>query len=134
MTKTSKLHEVIYVSTIAADAPLSVVADIAGKARIANEALHITGLLIFDGMHFCQQLEGNQKDVLALIERIQKDPRHSHMTVVYQGPLQERRFERFCLGYTYVADEDVLAQLALLNGQAVIDAFLALHPTLDLDA
>ena len=134
MTKTSKLHEVIYVSTIAADAPLSVIADIACKARIANQALHITGLLIFDGMRFCQQLEGNQKDVLALVERIQKDPRHSHMTVVHQGPLQERRFKCFRLGYTNVDDADVLAQLALLNGQAVVDAFLALHPTLDLDA
>ena len=43
------LYEVLYVSTIAPDQPLSVVAEIAGRARFVNAELDITGLLIFDG-------------------------------------------------------------------------------------
>ena len=51
MTLTStSLYEILYVSTLAPEAPLSVVGDIAAKARQANAERGITGLLIFDGM------------------------------------------------------------------------------------
>ena len=133
MKKTAALHEVLYVSTIAPDAPVSVVAEIAGKARSTNETLGITGLLVFDGMRFCQQLEGNQKEVLALTERIRQDPRHTQVAILHHGPLAERRFKRFGLGYTAVDDVDVLGQLEQLDGQAAIEAFLALLSSLDLD-
>jgi len=66
---TADLHEVIYVSTLAPDAPTSVIADIVGKARLHNPWLSITGLLIFDGMRFCEQMEGSQKDVLAQLKK-----------------------------------------------------------------
>ena len=66
MNLSPALYEVLYVSTIAPDQPLSVVAEIAGRARFVNAELDITGLLIFDGQRFCQQLEGPQKAVLKL--------------------------------------------------------------------
>ncbi|WP_349678371.1 BLUF domain-containing protein [Polaromonas sp. UBA4122] len=59
--KTSSFYEVLYVSTIAPEAPISIVANIAGKARPANHERDITGLLIFDGMRFCEQLEGHRE-------------------------------------------------------------------------
>ena len=134
MKTPSKLYEALYVSTLAADAPLSVVADIAGKARTFNAAHDITGLLIFDGSHFCQQLEGSQKSVLALIERIRHDPRHSEIEIFHHGPLAERRFRCFALAFTDVDDADVLGRIGKLDGQAGIDAFTALVATIDLDA
>ena len=57
MNLSSALYEVLYVSVLAPDQPLSVVAEIAGRARAANAQGDITGLLIFDGQRFCQQLE-----------------------------------------------------------------------------
>lgn len=134
MMKTPPLHEVIYVSTLAPGAPLSVVGDIAGKARIANQALHITGLLIFDGMRFCQQLEGPQKDVMTLLDRICTDPRHVNVEVLHHAPLADRRFRRFSLGYASVDHGDQLGQLEQLDGPEAVSAFLALLSTLDLDA
>ena len=53
----AQLYEAIYVSTIAPELAISSVADIAGKARIANQIKEITGLLIFDGMRYCQQCQ-----------------------------------------------------------------------------
>ena len=76
-----KIIEVLYVSTIHPAAAISVVADIAAKARVWNLAHQLTGLLIFDGMRFCQQIEGPQKGVLALIERISADARHLNVTI-----------------------------------------------------
>lgn len=134
LKKTTKLYEILYVSTLAPEAPISVVADIAGKARQVNAELGVTGLLIFDGMRFCQQLEGNQKEVLKLLERIRQDTRHVQMEVLHHGELAERRFRRFSLGYASVGDGDALGRLEELDTQVALDAFLALLPTLDLDA
>ncbi|MDO9113956.1 MAG: BLUF domain-containing protein [Polaromonas sp.] len=130
----AELHEVIYVSTLAPDAPTSVVADIVGKARLHNPWMGITGMLIFDGMRFCEQMEGSQKDVLAQLERIRQDTRHVNLRVVHQGPLAVRRFRRFSLGYTTLDDDDALGRLEALTGQDAIAAFQALFSTLDLDA
>lgn len=124
------LYEVLYVSTIAPDQPLSVVADIAGRARPANAALDITGLLIFDGQRFCQQLEGPQKAVLKLIERIRNDPRHMNVEVLHHGPLAGRRFQSFSLAFSTVEDAEALARLEQLDGATALAAFEAVREEL----
>lgn len=135
MTKISTtLYEILYVSTLAPEAPLSVVGDIASRARLANAEQNITGLLIFDGMRFCQQLEGGQKQVLALLERIRQDTRHINMQILHHGELALRRFRNFSLGYCMVEDDDVLARMEQLDGQAALDAFTGLLTQIDLDA
>ena len=133
MQTTTGLQEILYVSTLAADAPLRVVADIAVKSRSNNQRLDITGLLIFDGMHFCQQLEGSAQELAALMERIRQDPRHTDVAILHQGPLDQRRFRRFSLGYTSAEDVDALERLQQLQGQAAVDAFLAMLSSLDVD-
>jgi hypothetical protein len=132
MTKSDKLYEVLYVSTIAPNAPLSIIADIAKKSRQANKQRDITGLLIFDGMRFGQQLEGKRGDVLVLLERIVHDPRHVNIEVLHQAPLAERRFGGFSLGYTTADDGDELGRLEKMQGRAALDAFLALQARADL--
>ena len=129
-------YEILYVSTIAPDAPLSIVSDIAVKARMANTELDITGMLVFDGMRFCEQLEGSQKQVLSLLERIQNDTRHINVEVVHHGPLAERRFSRFSMGYSSLDDDtdDALSRIEKLDGQAAIEAFMGLLPTVYLGA
>ena len=134
METTGPLYEVLYVSVLAPKAPISTIAGIAAKARVANQAFGITGLLIFDGMRFCQQLEGERKIVLKRMARIEADTRHDDVQVLHHGPLAERRFRSFSLGYVSVDDEDVLGQLAQLDGKAAVNAFVALLSTLDIVA
>ena len=134
MKTATKTYEILYVSTLAPDAPLSVVGDIAAHARIANAASAITGVLIFDGMRFCQQIEGKQKDVLALMERLYQDTRHVNIEVFHHGPLAERRFNHFSMAFANVEEVAVLEQLEHLDGQAGVDAFTALVTTLNLQA
>ena len=134
MTHSSSLHELLYCSTLARQAPIRVVADIAGKARSANLQRGITGLLIFDGQHFCQQLEGDEQVLAALMARISDDPRHTDVTVLHQGPLASRRFKRFSLGYTPVEDVEALERLQRLRGESAVEAFVALLESLDVEA
>ncbi len=121
------LYEVLYVSTLAPDQPLSVVAEIAARARLVNVQLDITGLLVFDGQRFCQQLEGPQKAVLKLIERIRNDPRHINVEIVHNGPLAGRRFQQFSLAFSTVEDADALARMERLDGEAALAAFEAMR-------
>ena len=132
MNSAPKLYEALYVSTLAQNEPFSIVADIAAKARSFNTQHDITGLLIFDGQRFCQHLEGSSKEVLALLERITQDPRHTKVELLHHAPLPERRFESFSLGYAEVDVEDTLGQLECLVGQSAVDAFMAVIPTLDI--
>lgn len=125
------LYETIYVSTLAPGQPISSVGDIAGKARVSNPIQGITGLLIFDGMRFCQQLEGVKQQVLGLMEKIRLDPRHTNVEIVHYGELANRRFKKFSLGYTTVEDPEVLERLEKLQGLAALSAFLALLSQVD---
>ena len=131
MPSSNQLYEAIYVSTIAAGLPIRSVADISGKARIANLTREITGLLIFDGMRFCQQLEGAQKQVLNLMEKIRNDPRHTNVEIIHHGALTSRRFKGFSLAYTTAEDPDLLERLENLDGQSAVSAFLALLSQVD---
>ncbi len=132
MRPATKLYEVLYVSTITPTCPITVVSDISARSRAWNTAHHVTGLLIFDGMRFCQQIEGQQKEVMALMERISTDTRHANVTIFHHGQLAERRFKSFSLAFTNVDDIEVLNRLEQLDGQPAVDAFEALVATLDL--
>ncbi|WP_395057401.1 BLUF domain-containing protein [Polaromonas sp.] len=134
MEKALQLHEVLYVSTLSPDSPVKVVSQIAAKARTANEAAGVTGLLVFDGLRFCQQIEGPRKAVLALTERIRDDPRHVNIEILHHGPLAERRFRRFSLGYAAGDDVDVLARMEEAGPEQAMAQFLALLPSVDLDS
>jgi len=133
MYHATELQEILYVSTLADHAPLRAVADIAAKARHSNHQHAITGLLVFDGQHFCQQFEGSAQEVLLLMQRIRQDPRHTGVSVLHHGPLAQRRFGSFSLGFTSVEDVEALERLQRLQGQAALDAFVALLPQLDVN-
>ena len=121
------LYEVLYVSMLAPGVPVSTVAVIAGHARAANAQRDLTGLLVFDGHCFCQQLEGMQKNVLSAMERIGQDARHVQVSVMHHGPLAQRRFSNFSLAFSTAEDADALAALALLDGEAALQAFNTLR-------
>lgn len=131
MRQNSELYEAIYVSTMASGLPITTVAAISSHSRLSNQEKNITGLLIFDGIRFCQQLEGAQEEVLRLVKTIQDDSRHTNMTVIHQGAFSTRRFGSFNMGYTTVDDPDALARLEKLKGKAAVDAFVALLSELD---
>ena len=134
MTLTDDIYEMLYVSTMAPTAPVSVVSSLAVQSRVANALQRITGMLIFDGIRFCQYVEGSKNDVLALFERICADSRHAAITLIHQGPLQERRFNKFSLAFANGDDFEALSRLESLQGQSGLSAFSELIPTLDLEA
>lgn len=123
------LYELIYVSTLASGAAINAVPDISRAARLANPALGITGLLVFDGSRFCQQIEGSMRLVVELFERISNDARHDHVNLLHQGAMTQRRYRHFNVGYPWLDADDALVNMEALEGEAAIKAFQALAVT-----
>lgn len=126
------LHEVLYVSTLAPGQPVGIVAAIAARARLSNVRDGITGLLVFDGQRFCQQLEGPREPLLSLVDRIQSDPRHTNMEILHQAALDRRRFQRFSLAFSTLEDEDALPRMESLEGPQAMAAFESLAVDLEM--
>ncbi len=94
------------------------------ESRIRNSAHGITGVLIFVDGAFLQILEGEKADVLDLMERIEKDPRHSGIKVFYEQEVDTRAFASWSMAYLSPRREDV-AKWAELEGATTIGDVLA---------
>lgn len=129
MSFLSPAYELIYVSSISPDAVISAVPDISRQSRRSNPLNQITGLLVFDGQRFCQQMEGAIGKVMELFERIEADPRHGDVCLLHQGPLASRRFREFNIGYPLDEAGDALLKMVDLHGERAVDAFARLRLT-----
>ncbi len=126
------LHEILYCSLLAPQQPPTVVGQIVAQARARNAADQITGLLVFDGMRFCQHFEGPSRQVLRLMSRLEADPRHTQIRVVHEGALAQRRYQRFDLGLAQPEESDDLAEVEKVDGIEALRRFLALRPRFDI--
>ena len=114
-------YELLYVSELSAAASPTAIAEILVQARTQNKLNGINGLLLFDGEHFVQALEGSRENVMALMHRIERDERHFGITRLHEGLVKSRHFQNFAVGYWYVEDEPRVMQLRQLRGQAAMD-------------
>ncbi len=94
------------------------------ESRVRNQVYGITGVLIFVDGAFLQILEGAKEDVLGLMERIERDPRHSGIKVFYEEEVDERAFASWSMAYLSPSAEQV-AKWAELEGATTIGAVLS---------
>ena len=75
--------------------------------RASNERAALTGMLLYKEGNFLQVLEGEESAVRALFaDRISHDPRHHKLTVLLEGPIQEREFSDWSMGFRNLSDDD----------------------------
>jgi hypothetical protein len=101
------LHHLVYVS--AATRPFSKpeLVELLAKARAKNTRLGLTGMLLYKGGDFMQVLEGEEAVVRALFDTIGADPRHGHVMTLLDGPIAERQFQDWSMGFRNLEDDDV---------------------------
>lgn len=127
------LYQFVYVSAIADNVRPGCVSDIVRISRINNINKQITGILIFDGGHFCQYLEGTEENVKRLATRIMMDSRHTDIRVLHQAPFSgPRRFPKWDMGFALAPDEKPITELAAARGDPAISRLQVVLPLLDL--
>ena len=85
-------------------------------ARTNNHKfLSLTGALSFNESYFAQVLEGGADDLMGLMERVNKDPRHSHLRVLERVEITERSFPEWSMGYVATAEVSSITRWLISN-------------------
>src|SRR5512132_3247327 len=87
-----KLTSLTYTSLARLDLQTTDLEDIHRTAREQNSADGITGLLVFNGTHFLQIIEGSEKAIEDLVDRLRKDSRHSGFEIRDKRKIERRSF------------------------------------------
>ena len=81
------------------EAHAAAVAEVLATSRRNNARVGVTGALLFNGGSFAQVLEGPRAAVEATFERIQRDARHSDVSVLQCEPVTERGFPHWSMSF-----------------------------------
>lgn len=88
----SMLTTIIYRSHLRGDAPLRALEDMVTAANLKNRRSDVTGILLFNGRHFFQLLEGPEEQVKEIYRCICNDPRHHNIVELMCDYAPARRF------------------------------------------
>jgi FAD-dependent sensor of blue light len=86
------LTSLTYTSLARFDLQSSDLEDIHRSARELNALDGITGLLMFNGTHFLQIIEGAHDAIEDLLVRLRRDPRHTGLEVRDERKVRSRSF------------------------------------------
>jgi len=77
------------------------------KSRDNNLHYDITGMLLFRDSYFIQALEGEQRIVRDLFQRIAADERHHHVLEIGTDEINARDFDNWSMGFNYANNTQV---------------------------
>jgi hypothetical protein len=86
------LKSLTYTSLASFDLSAEDLEDIHRTAREVNGLEGITGLLVFNGRHFLQIIEGAPDAIDDLVNRLRRDPRHTGVEIRHTAEIQNRNF------------------------------------------
>lgn len=79
------------------------------RARERNQALGVTGILLYDAGSFLQILEGDEQVVSDLFDRIRVDPRHGAVTPLLKQQVATREFANWSMGFVAASGAELSA-------------------------
>ena len=92
------LYQLVYSSTRNSNCTDDEIEKILASCEKNNPRQNITGVLLHSENNFIQYLEGD-KDIIKLYDLIKIDPRHSRIALLSYGPIRERLFPSWHMGY-----------------------------------
>jgi hypothetical protein len=122
----------IYVSKATAPMDAADLLRVLDVSRIWNEGHELTGMLLYvqaepkglNGGRFIQVLEGSEAEVREIFGKIRADFRHDHVTLLNEGPLKNRNFESWRMGFESVTQADLTAHPGAVDlNSAFLESF-----------
>jgi hypothetical protein len=123
-----KLIELIYVSEPAQSMSFLGLMRLLYHSYANNQALGITGALIYENNQFGQVIEGAEKDIEALWQKIQKDSRHKNVRLIGSRPISERSFSKWTM--VFQGNEEIAKNLPEVSTAVEDVKFPVGHPLL----
>ena len=110
------LYTICYVSKAAPELQEQDIEELFNYTSQANNKNGVSGILLHSLGNFFQVLEGNEKHLLQLFEKIKEDPRHAEMYEVYNKRTHHPVFDNYKSTFDIVKNSDDLKTLiAYLN-------------------
>ncbi|WP_162910612.1 BLUF domain-containing protein [Hymenobacter oligotrophus] len=100
------MHHIVYQSTAVEPFSAEALWVMLDHARRKNRRIGITGLLLYSNGNILQILEGEEPVVQELYEAIQHDVRHTNVITLADGPIENRMFSDWTMGFQNVAEGD----------------------------
>jgi len=101
------LYQIIYASAATRSIEEDELLAMLKFAREKNVRLGITGMLLHCDGSFIQALEGPKDRVMDLLRAIRQDPRHSRIAVLFEGPIKNRSFSQWSMGFSRPSKEEL---------------------------
>ena len=102
------MFRIVYVSLAATPFTDHQLQELLEKSRRNNLAADITGMLLYRDGKFMQTLEGPELAVQTVREKIRNDPRHVKFTILMEGPILERSFGGWFMGFKKITRETLI--------------------------
>jgi hypothetical protein len=102
----TNLYQLVYTSKRTSLCNDTEIQKILGACEKNNPSRDITGVLLHSDDNFIQYLEGN-KDIIKLYDLIKDDKRHKNVVLLSYGPLKERVFPAWHMGYKSLPKERI---------------------------
>ncbi|WJY01825.1 BLUF domain-containing protein [Curtobacterium sp. 458] len=106
----TSLTSLVYMSVAVDDLTDAQLVAMLREARLRNEALGVSGLLLAKGGRFMQVLEGPEWSVEDRFAAIERDPRHTEVQSLSREPIDARRFDGWAMAFGAPSDADVLEE------------------------
>ncbi|MDH5458218.1 MAG: BLUF domain-containing protein [Nitrospirota bacterium] len=103
----SDLYQVIYASAATRPIEEDELLGMLKLVREKNRRLGITGMLLHCDGSFIQALEGPKAQVMDLISVIRKDIRHNRIAVLFEGPIKNRSFSQWSMGFNRPSEKEL---------------------------
>lgn len=100
------LYQLVYSSTRNQSCTDQEIQKILDSCKRNNPAQNVTGVLLHSENNFIQYLEGD-KDIIKLYDMIKTDPRHSRVVLLSYGPIKDRVFPSWHMGYKNLTRQEL---------------------------
>ncbi len=98
------LHYTVYISYAARPFQETELKELLDRSRANNFKTGITGMMLYLQGKFIQVLEGEERAVKTLFEKIKRDPRHTKVATLLEGTLTQRLFRHWTMGFKNLSE------------------------------
>jgi uncharacterized Fe-S cluster-containing radical SAM superfamily protein len=101
------MYQLIYISSATKNLARDEFLELVALSKSKNDALEVTGVLMFKDGNFMQVLEGEQEIISKLYSTIRLDSRHTLVSIIQEGPIGLREYSDW--SSTYFNSEEGVA-------------------------
>lgn len=102
-------RSIVYVSTPTHDLTTTELETLLIDAQAFNRKHHVTGVLLYSGLHFMQCFEGAPEGVHEVYERVKRSSQHKDIVEYMNCQVAERAFGSWAMGLAKPAESEMLS-------------------------